>query len=528
MTSHNIVTDYLYDEKNSKLIPEPDRSGNIEYKLHLNKKTLEKKDNMVAQLLWRMNEGRNLYGIYEAHYILGVYDNGELSDISERKLNLSYHILQSVVKKANGRIISNKIYVFPKNKILMHVIIRKKHREHNIPENDIIILGPSNVGKSSLMGLLTYGQNDNGNGFSRKLVLRHQHEKKTGNTSSIKYDTIGFNGHNIVNYGIGIDYNMENIYNMSDRLINLIDLPGDFRYIKTILHSISSSTPEHILLCIPAFNENKTILDYINENSEFYKLIITICTVYNIEPIIILTKCDLVDNDMKQYKHDILKCFTNWSNEINNISFIDFMESDIINVSSVSEDGYDELIDAISYLPIKSRKMLYNNLYNDIFFKFIEVFTIPDTGTIYHGLLCNGTINVDDTIEVLCHNVIKKFKIKSIHRKSLNVESLFAGETGSITFYGITNILDKTCIIIGEKWKSYVNNTSKFKVLSYTCELKEKQYLLYICNNIVPVIVSFSDNEYIFKCINNMTYLTNISIAILRDNNDYFFIQLHT
>lgn len=527
MTTYNIITDHLYDEKNNKLIPEPDKTGNIEYKLHLNYKTLIKKDNMVSQLLWRMNEGRNIYGIYEAHYILGVQDNGEFSDISENKLNISLNILHSVVKKANSRIESNKIYVFPTNKIIMHVIIRKKHREHNIPENDIIILGPSNVGKSSLMGLLTYGQQDDGKGFSRKLVLRHIHEKITGNTSSIKYDTLGFSGSDMINYSIGIDYNMENIYNQSDRLINIIDLPGDFKYIKTILYNISSSTPEHILLCIPSIYSDRKIIDYIYDNSDFYKLIITICTIYNIIPVIILTKCDLTENDNTVDKQNILECFTKWSNEISNMSdnieYINFMEINIINISSVTECGYNELINVISEMSIIPRQKSYS----DIFFKFIEVFTIPDIGTIYHGILCYGILNVNDTVEILCHNDIKKLKIKSIHRKSLNADTLFSGETGSITFYDdIHNILDKTCIIIGEQWKTKIKKSGMFKILSYTTELKEKQYLLYICNNIVPVIVSYQDNVYRFNCVECMTFLTDSNIAILRDNNDYFFIRI--
>jgi selenocysteine-specific translation elongation factor len=281
-----------------------------------------------------------------------------------------------------------------------------------------------------------------------------------------------------------------------------------------------------MLLCVPAFYDNKNILEYVNDNSYFYKLIITICTIYNIEPIIIFTKCDLVNYDLTSNKEGILECFTNWSNEISymsNINSIDFMDIKIIEVSNITELGYEELIDNISWIPIEVKQKTHT----DIFFKFIEVFTIPDTGTIYHGTLCSGTINVDDTVEILCHNTIKKFKIKSIHRKSLNVDTLFAGETGSITFYGKTNnILDKTGIIIGNTWKSKIKTSGIFKLLSFTTELKEKQYLLYICNNILPVMVNFTENNYTFICVDNMPYLTDNNIAILRDGNDYFFIQI--
>jgi selenocysteine-specific translation elongation factor len=201
------------------------------------------------------------------------------------------------------------------------------------------------------------------------------------------------------------------------------------------------------------------------------------------------------------------------------------MNSKIINISTTTETGFDGLINIISRINIENKQ----NPYSDVFFKFIEVFTIPDIGTIYHGVLVGGTINVGDTVEILCHNIINKFKIKSIHRKTLNVDSLFAGETGSITFYNNAYIsLDKTAIIIGDKWKPKIKNTGIFKLLSFTFNLKEKQYLLYVCNNIVPVVVKIVHDNYTFECIDNLSYLTDNNIAILRDNDEYFFIQLLT
>ena len=190
----NIIFDYLYDKDNNKFIPENDDSGNIEYKLVLNKKTTKKKDNMIAQLLWRMNEGNDQYGVYEANYIIGVYDDGKFSEIREKELNNSINILKSVVKKANSKIIKINRYIFPENKLVAHIIIRKDNKNKNIPEYNFVLLGPTDVGKSTIMSRLTYGQKDNGDGFSRKLILRHVHEKISGNTSCCKYDTIGFEG----------------------------------------------------------------------------------------------------------------------------------------------------------------------------------------------------------------------------------------------------------------------------------------------------------------------------------------------
>src|SRR5436190_11039917 len=94
-TSNTIksIIDLLYLPLEGKLIPEPDKKGNIEYKLRLDKKDTKKRDNMISQMLWRMNEGRNLYGKYEANYILGIHDDGTFSNMTEHELITTMNIL---------------------------------------------------------------------------------------------------------------------------------------------------------------------------------------------------------------------------------------------------------------------------------------------------------------------------------------------------------------------------------------------------------------------------------------------------
>ena len=57
----------------------------------------------------------------------------------------------------------------------------------------LAILGNAQSGKSTLCGVLTQGKLDNGNGQARIAIFRHLHEFRTGKTSSICFDMIGFN-----------------------------------------------------------------------------------------------------------------------------------------------------------------------------------------------------------------------------------------------------------------------------------------------------------------------------------------------
>ena len=55
------------------------------------------------------------------------------------------------------------------------------------------MLGNVDVGKSSLLGVLTQGELDNGRGRARLNLFRHLHEIESGRTSSISHEILGFN-----------------------------------------------------------------------------------------------------------------------------------------------------------------------------------------------------------------------------------------------------------------------------------------------------------------------------------------------
>ena len=56
------------------------------------------------------------------------------------------------------------------------------------------------VGKSTLLGVLTHGETDNGRGRARLDLFRHLHEMKSGRTSSISQEILGFDCAGNVSY----------------------------------------------------------------------------------------------------------------------------------------------------------------------------------------------------------------------------------------------------------------------------------------------------------------------------------------
>ena len=64
----------------------------------------------------------------------------------------------------------------------------------------VAVVGNVDAGKSTLLGVLTHGDLDNGRGFARQKLFRHKHEMESGRTSSVGNDILGFDSHgNVVN-----------------------------------------------------------------------------------------------------------------------------------------------------------------------------------------------------------------------------------------------------------------------------------------------------------------------------------------
>jgi GTPase len=187
----------LLQNDGKKLIKEEDL-GNIEYKLRLDEKGIYRLKQMVTQILWRMYEGKESINRYEAHYILGVYDDGEFGKLSREELEISIKIYKECLSKANVIIDIEEYYVFGDSNIY-YAKIKKKPEEKTLYELKIKFLGSHGSGKTSIISTLTYNQLDDGKGFARKLILHHEHEKISAETSSIKKEMIGIKATPIIN-----------------------------------------------------------------------------------------------------------------------------------------------------------------------------------------------------------------------------------------------------------------------------------------------------------------------------------------
>ncbi len=192
----------------------------------------------------------------------------------------------------------------------------------------------------------------------------------------------------------------------------IVDVPGHEKFIKNMLAGASSV--DMVLLVIsaeegvmPQTIEHIDILSYLNVKNG----------------IIVLTKCDKVEKDFIEIVKEDIK------SKIQN-TFIE--KAKIIEVDSISKNGFTELIKEIEYL---SELIEAKNINLPVRLNIDRVFSAKGFGTVVTGTLLEGSINLDDEVFIYPQNT--KAKIRSIQVHGENVDTAYAGQRTAINISNI-------------------------------------------------------------------------------------------
>lgn len=171
----------------------------------------------------------------------------------------------------------------------------------------VTLTGPTDGGKSTLLGTLSTGIFDNGAGRSRTFLLRHRHELASGITTSLSHMLMGYKNN-------GLDENL--IYSFSDRnidsweaihdssrdgrLVFVSDSAGHLRFRRTILRGLIGWAPHWTLLCITANDSDSkgrstTTLSVDDAETEIdqAKAYLDLCLKLRMPLVIVITKLDV-------------------------------------------------------------------------------------------------------------------------------------------------------------------------------------------------------------------------------------------
>ena len=117
-----------------------------------------------------------------------------------------------------------------------------------------ITAGSVDDGKSTLIGVLTRGELDNGRGLARNACFRHKHEIDNGRTSSVSQQFLGFdNEGDVTNYtAVRGAATTQEVLTKSSKIVNFIDLCGHERYLKTTVFGLTGAVPDYAMIMLGA------------------------------------------------------------------------------------------------------------------------------------------------------------------------------------------------------------------------------------------------------------------------------------
>ena len=194
------------------------------------------------------------------------------------------------------------------------------HHAPVIEQLRVALIGPSTVGKSSLLGTLTTSSLDNGRGKSRLSLLKHRHEIASGITSSVAHELLGYNLEGdgsdfVVNYSTGDVSTWTDIHELSDRLCFAIDSPGLSKFAKSTFRALVSWRPDWTCVCIAADDSELGLTSQPTQNDALGETPLShieLCLRLRLNFVVVITKMDLATKTrLRTVLAKILTCLKN-------------------------------------------------------------------------------------------------------------------------------------------------------------------------------------------------------------------------
>ena len=449
-----------------KMEPEQD-DGNIEYKLKLLGKNVDRIQQLESQMRYRVNEGKG-----EAMYVLGVTDKGVMVGLTSEEFKESFNNLLLAAKNSmyTLNVLTEKTVDGGGEGCKIYEILVRENNINKYIDIKVTVAGNVDSGKSTLLGVLTSGNKDDGRGSARLSVFNFAHEISSGRTSSIAQHILGFDAKgNSVNCDGRKDW--PDIVKMSSKIITFYDLCGHEKYLKTTILGLTSSCPD---LCLILIGANMGITKMTQEH-------IFICVTLNIPFVIIVTKVDIC-----QTRQNVLEDTVKNINillkrpglrkipyKVNNIDDVILCSKNIhsesivpiFHISSVTGVGIDNLLGFLNLLGKHSSNIKETK---EVEYYIDNTFTVTGVGTVIGGHLISGRINVGDKLLIGPNQgKFNTIQIKSIHCKRVALQSVDYGcyVCLGVKFLGVKKInIRKGNVIVS-------TTTNPIAVQEFNCDI---------------------------------------------------------
>jgi GTPase len=410
--------------------PEKD-DGNIEYKLKLVDKSDERIAGISTQMRYRVDEGSG-----EAIYVIGVMDDGEIRGVNDDEFTESFNNL-SIAASTNDysmtMLATKDIKSKDKVKRKVYELLVRERNDQSYIDIKVAVAGNVNAGKSSLLGVLTSGQNDDGRGSARLSIFNFKHEVSSGRTSSIAHHILGFDDRGqVMNYTGMHKKGWPEIIKDSSKVISFYDLCGHEKYLRTTILGLTSSFPD---LCLILVGANMGLTRMTREH-------IFLCVTLKIPFAIVLTKIDICKNRKNVMKETVksinkllkLPGLRRIPYKVNSLDDVIICAKNVqtesivpvFHVSNVTGIGMKFVKQFLNLLG-KVKSNIKDEI-KDVEMHIDNTFSVPGVGTVIGGQLISGTVKVGDKLSLGPNDgEYKEVTIKSIHCKRVPMQEVNYG-----------------------------------------------------------------------------------------------------
>ncbi|KAJ8913859.1 hypothetical protein NQ315_003768 [Exocentrus adspersus] len=383
---------------------------------------------LLKRLRQQLGEGRG-----EVILEIGGSPDGSENGLLEDEVEAAVATLQSLANTLECSCVKLRERKEMRGVVLQY-LIRRVLDNTDFLEIRVAVVGNVDAGKSTLLGVLTHGELDNGRGHARQRLFRHKHEMESGRTSSVGNDILGFDEEgNVVNKPEHGALDWVKICERSSKVITFIDLAGHERYLKTTVFGMTGHAPDFGMLMIGA---NAGIIGMTKEH-------LGLALALSVPVFVVVTKIDMCPVNVLQ---DNLKMLIRIlkspgcrkvpvmvkSPDDVVLSATNFVSERLCPIFQVSNVTGENLGLLKTFLNLLTTKMEYHEN-EPAEFQIDDTYSVPGVGTVVSGTTLKGVIKLNDILmlgpDPLGH--FQQIAVKSIHRKRMAVKEVRAGQTAS-------------------------------------------------------------------------------------------------
>lgn len=387
----------------------------------------EEFDILIEDITARLNESQG-----ETIFEIGTAD-GNKPGLKDEDYQASKATLESIAQTLNVQCVLLREKPAEEGTV-GEFLLRRNMDSGDFMEVRVAVVGNVDAGKSTLLGVLTHGELDNGRGVARQKLFRHKHEMESGRTSSVGNDILGFDAKGgVVNRPDHGHLDWIKICEEASKVITFIDLAGHERYLKTTVFGMTGHAPDFAMLMIGA---NAGVIGMCKEH-------LGLALALNVPVFVVITKIDMCPpNVLKETLNLLMKILKSpgcrkipvlvQNNDDVIVTATNFTSERMCPVFQVSNVSGENLPLLKSFLNLLSTQVKCNPN-EPAEFQIDDTFSVPGVGTVVSGTLLQGQISINDTL-LLGPDALGQFApvpIKSIHRKRMPVREVRGGQTAS-------------------------------------------------------------------------------------------------